>query len=137
MTYPGSGRGERSQMRNYNEDDPIIDEVLSYIPMGSKNAVKRKALVQLTGLKDRQLREYIHFARRRIPIINLCLGRGYYIPDMNTEKDQKALTRWVRQEESRLKSIGWALKAARQTLRNCGIDWRTDGIQTNHSKKAG
>lgn len=45
------------------------------------------------------------------------------IPDMNSEKDIRLLVRYVLQEESRLQRIGWSLKSARQTLRNCGIDW--------------
>lgn len=118
-------------MRKYNENDPLIELVLSFIPIGSKNAIKRRRLARMTGLKDRTLREYIHLARRKIAIINLSMGRGYFIPDMNTDKDRKLLVRYVRQEESRLKSIGWALKAARDTLRNCNIDWRDEKWNTN------
>ena len=102
---------------------PSVD-VLDFIPVGSRNAVKRKFLSSITGLPDRILRIKIHQARRKIPILNLSDGRGYYIPDMNDPEDRKRLVRYVRQEESRLRSIGWALKAARRTLRNCGIDWR-------------
>ena len=98
--------------------------ILDYIPMGSDRAVGRKYLSEVTGLPDRKVRREIHQARRKIPIINLSEGDGYYIPDMNEEKDRQALVRYVKQEESRLKSIGWALKAARQTLRNCNVEWR-------------
>lgn len=99
--------------------------VLKYIPVGRKKAIRRKFLVALTGVKDRHVRDAIHYARRIIPIINLSNGGGYYIPDMNDPEDVKALVQFVRQEENRLKSIGWALKTARQTLKNCGVDWRT------------
>lgn len=100
------------------------DYILALIPMGSDNAIRRKYLVQISGLSDRKVRDYIHLARRKIPIINLSKGRGYFIPDMNVEKDRKMLVHFVRQEESRLRSIGWSLFAARKTLRNCHIDWR-------------
>lgn len=98
--------------------------ILQFIPTGRKNAIRRKTLVCKSGLKDRRMRRLIHQARRKIPILNLQNNQGYFIPDMNDEIDRKLLVRFVRQEEKRLKSIGWALKAARQTLRNCGIDWR-------------
>lgn len=85
-------------------------------------------MVALAGVNDRRTREAVHQARRIIPIINLSDGGGYYIPDMNDPEDVKALVEFIRQEESRLKSIGWALKTARQTLRNCGVDWKTYGV---------
>jgi len=107
--------------------DNRVIAILEYIPTGSGNAIKRNVLVSLVGLPDREVRKLIHFARRKIPILNLSRGKGYFIPDMNKKKDRKALVKYVRQEESRLRSIGWALKAARQTLRNCGIDWRIQG----------
>lgn len=110
--------------------------ILDYIPTGSQNAIKRRDLVRMTGLCDRDVRDYIHFARRKIPIVNLSCGRGYFIPDMNTEWDRALLVRYVRQEERRLRSIGWALKAARQTLRNCGIDWRSYGKEKQREGKA-
>ena len=97
--------------------------VLDYIPTGSANAVERAILRFRTGLRDRQMRKLIHFARREIPILNMQDGKGYFIPDMNSEKDIRLLVRYVLQEESRLQRIGWSLKSARQTLRNCGIDW--------------
>jgi len=99
-------------------------DILDYIPTGSKNAIKRKYLVQMTVMSDRKVRQEIHKARRKIPILNLQDGLGYAIPDMNDAQDRKLLIRFVRQEESRLKSIGWALRSARRTLKNCGINWQ-------------
>jgi hypothetical protein len=49
--------------------------------------------------------------------LNLQDGSGYYIPDMEDETDKAELKKFVKQEESRLKSIGWALKAARSLER--------------------
>lgn len=45
---------------------------------------------------------------------------------MNTRNDTDLLKWYVRQEESRERSIGWSLKAARRTLKNLNIDWRGD-----------
>ena len=102
-------------------------DILDYIPTGHVNAVTRADLRNRTGLCDRVMRAAIHNARQKIPILNMQDGSGYFIPNMNIECDRLLLKRYVQQEESRLKNIGWALKAARQTLMNCGIDWRSDG----------
>lgn len=93
--------------------------ILNYIPTGSENAITRKELSIMTGICDRDIRKSIHIARRYIPILNLSDGKGYYIPNMNNTSDKQNLKIFFRQEENRIKSIGWALKAARRTLRNC------------------
>lgn len=98
--------------------------ILDYIPTGRVNAITRHALAIRTGISDRQVRDLIHYARRDIPILNMQDGRGYFIPDMNDGVERELLAAYVRQEEKRLKSIGWALASARQTCRNCGIEWR-------------
>lgn len=110
-------------------------DILDYIPTGSQNAIDRYQLCKMTGLDDRTIREAIHNARRKIPILNMQDGYGYFIPDMNTERDRHLLKWYVRQEENRLKSIGWALKAARKTLKNCGIDWREADEQQEQGSK--
>lgn len=53
----------------------------------------------------------------------LCVCTGI----QDRAEEQLLLKHYVQQEESRLKSIGWSLKAARKTLMNCGIDWRDYG----------
>lgn len=99
-------------------------DILDYIPTGHSNAVTREELCSRTGLPDRAVRLAIHKARRKIPILNMQDSCGYFIADMNLMEERLMLKRYVQQETSRLKSIGWSLKAARQTLKNCGIDWR-------------
>lgn len=99
-------------------------DILDYIPTGHANAVTRAYLCSVTGLDDRTVRYAISQARREMPILNMQDGSGYFIPDMNLLEEQLLLKRYVQQETSRLKSIGWSLKAARKTLQNCGIDWR-------------
>lgn len=92
--------------------------ILTYIPIGSKNAVTRTDLCRLTGLDDRAVRELIHIARRTTPILNMQDGRGYFVPNMKEKYDSDLLKKYVRQEKNRLKSIGWALKSARKMLKN-------------------
>lgn len=99
-------------------------DILIHIPVGSDNAVKRKRLCTVTGLIDRTMRDFLHEARKKIPIINLQNGKGYFIPDMNLEDDKRMLARWVRQEESRIKESQLIVDVAKRTLINCGEDWR-------------
>lgn len=51
-------------------------DILDFIPTGSENAVTRVELCQRTGLDDRTVRDLIHNARRRIPILNMQDGKG-------------------------------------------------------------
>lgn len=105
-------------LKSINRED---FDILDYIPTGRKNAVTRLNLTRVTGLSDRQVRRAIHYARRDIPILNMQNGKGYFIPDMNDTIDAGLLKAYVLQEESRLKQIGWSLKSARHTLKNCGL----------------
>lgn len=97
-------------------------DILDYIPTGHDNAVTRRELMGQTGIKDRAIRDMIHYARRKIAILNLQDGEGYFIPDMNLPEERIMLVQYIQQEESRLKSIGWALKAARKMARNCNAE---------------
>ncbi|CUP43848.1 Uncharacterised protein [[Eubacterium] contortum] len=101
-------------------------DILNYIPVGSKNAVKRKRLCFLTGLIDRKMRNLLHEAGKKIPIINLQNGKGYFIPDMNTDTDRRMLIRWVKQEESRIRERQLCVDCAIRTLNNCCTDWRNE-----------
>lgn len=92
-------------------------KITDYIPVGRKNAVTRRRLRQLTGLSDRMLRLEIQRARRTHIILNLSDGRGYYQPDLEIPSERAEIIDYVRQEESRLKSIGYALKPAREAVR--------------------
>lgn len=92
-------------------------DIAIYIPVGNQNSITRKELCRLTGLSDRQIREHIAQARRNTPIINLQDGDGYFIPDKENKSDMELLRDYVRQEEARIKSIGWSLKAARKMLK--------------------
>ena len=106
------------------EDQEKKIEILRVIPVGSKNAIRRNWLCTLTGLADRVMRNLLHEARKKIPVINLQNGKGYFIPDMNEETDINMLSRWVRQEQSRIKESQIIVDVAIKTLDNCGVDWR-------------
>ncbi len=104
-------------------------DILDYIPKGQGNAITRAELCRRTGLTDRMMRDALHDAKLKTPVLNMQDGRGYFIPDMNTENDRLILQKHVRQEESRIKSTIAPLEIERQTLRNFGIDWREEGEQ--------
>jgi len=91
--------------------------MIDLIPFGKENAITRARLCALTGLTDRKVREKISQLRRHYVIINDQSGRGYY-----RTNDVEEIRRYVRQEEARLKSIGWSLRAARKKLRECEYD---------------
>lgn len=110
-------------------------DILDYIPVGHDKAVTRAELVDWTGIKDRALRILIHTARRKIPILNLQDGEGYFIPDMNLLEEREMLKKYIKQEESRLKSIGWALKAARRTAKNCNMEVDTDELEQERERR--
>lgn len=89
--------------------------ITDYIPIGHNNAVSRQYLANVTGMKDRDIRDAIHDARRDTVIINV--GNGYYRPDPKDAQDMSDLKAYEKQETHRLKSIGWALKATRRMIR--------------------
>lgn len=81
-----------------------------FIPVGSKNAIKREDLRILSGLPDRKLRDAIN--KSEALIINMQDGSGYFIPaDNETELvKQWESTSWKRirtQRERALKAKEW------------------------------
>lgn len=104
-------------------------DILDYIPTGRQNAITRSDLCRITGLTDRMMRDALHEAKLKIPILNMQDGKGYFIPDMNDQNDRYTLMMHVRQEESRIRSTEDALETERKTLRNCGIYWRSNDEQ--------
>lgn len=95
--------------------------ILLYMPTGKENAVSREYLSTVTGMSDRRVRNAIHEARRKSLIVNLSGGKGYYIADTTKESERLELLQFLRQEESRLKSIGLSLKPFREELKKWGL----------------
>lgn len=92
--------------------------IIDYIPQGYKNAISRRSLCTLTGLNDRVIRGLIEEARRETIIISNNDGSGYWLfPDNPTEQEKEMLRKFVKQQESRAKSIFYALRPARQMMK--------------------
>lgn len=91
-------------------------DVLNLIPFGRKNAIARRKLCYLTGLRDRVLREEISQLRREYAILNTQDGKGYYRP---APEDAAEVEKWVNQETRRAKSVFWSMKGAKDFLRGC------------------
>ncbi len=89
--------------------------IADYIPFGKDNAISRKRLSEITGLSDRKLREVIALERRNTIIINLSNGQGYFQPINGLEDD--LVVDYYKQENSRLKRIGWSLLATRRRVK--------------------
>lgn len=89
--------------------------IVDFIPKGKINAITRKELVALTGMRDRQVREAISQERRKTVILNDQDGNGYFIP---SEYEKDLVLKFIDQETKRGKSIFWSLKAARDMVRD-------------------
>lgn len=90
-------------------------KIVDYIPFGKKNAISRQQLERVTGLSDRDVREAISLARRNTVILNLSNGKGYFQPIQGEEDD--LVVKYFKQEDSRLKRIGWSLLATRRRVK--------------------
>ena len=86
-------------------------ELLELIPYGKENAISRDKLANLSGLKDREMRDCIALLRRSHAIINLQNGSGYYQPTLN---DLSELDHFIKQETCRFKSIAYSLAGAKK-----------------------
>lgn len=93
-------------------------KITDFIPEGFENAISRKELCRLTGLKDRDMRSMIEAARRETIIISSCDGSGYWLfPNDPTDQEKQLLQKYVQQQERRAKSIFYALKPARKLMK--------------------
>ena len=90
-------------------------KIVDYIPLGKENAISRQQLERVTGLSDRDVREVISLARRNTVILNLSNGKGYFQPIQGEEDD--LVVKYFKQEDSRLKRIGWSLLATRRRVK--------------------
>ena len=92
--------------------------ITDFIPEGHENAISRKSLCTLTGLSDRKIRQMIEEARRSTIIISNDDGSGYWrYPDKPTKAEENLLNKYVKQQESRAKSIFYALYPARLKIK--------------------
>lgn len=89
-------------------------DITDFIPYGRANAVTRKYLCMITGLDDRTMRNEIAKERRYTPILNSQDGKGYYQPTLD---DAEEVRDFIRQETARAKSIFYALKGAKDWIK--------------------
>lgn len=89
-------------------------DIVKYIPYGKENAISRDKLSAEIGCTDRTMRDLINKARKRVVIINLQNGDGYYRP---TEDDMEEVLRYKKQEENRAKEIFGNLQPVRKFIR--------------------
>lgn len=82
-------------------------DILEFIPFGRSNAIKRKDLMDILGVTDRDMRNLISDARKKTPIINLSDGEGYYRPN-----EKEDLMKYIMQESARAKKILDNIKVA-------------------------
>ena len=118
--------GNSERIKEPEDEAEIKGEyILSFIPVGHEYAVTGKLLERVTGLNNRAIRRSIAGARRYEPVLNMQDGHGYFRPNVpgihgynKSLPDETHLLRaYKKQEESRLKSIGWSLRATRRVLR--------------------
>lgn len=84
------------------------------IPIGKKNAVRRKTLSMRFNITDSELRKEIKKLRQEYVILNLQDGNGYFRP---SAEDIEHVKKFKQQEENRAKSIFWTLKPVREFLK--------------------
>ena len=84
------------------------------IPIGKKNAVRRKTLSMRFNITDSELRKEIKKLRQEYVILNLQDGNGYFRP---SKDDIEHVKKFKQQEEKRAKSIFWTLKPVREFLK--------------------
>jgi len=88
-------------------------DITKYIPFGKENAISRDDLALKVGCSDRTMRDLINEARKRVVIINIQNGNGYYQP---TKSDKAEVEKYKNQEESRAKEIFKGLQPVRKFL---------------------
>lgn len=88
--------------------------IISVIGTGEQNAIHLKEIIKLTKISNRLVRKYIEDLRRSGAVI-IANDKGYFFPGTDAE-----LKKYIRQEESRAKSIFFTLKSARRYLKGLG-----------------
>ena len=96
--------------------------VISHIPEGSKNAVRRGELCHLTGMTDRMVRREIQEAKEKGEIIlNTMDGNGYFRPVLPED------AHWVKAQyganQARLISMSKQQKHLRKLMEKQGINF--------------
>ena len=88
--------------------------LISVIGTGEQNAIHLKEIIKLTKISNRLVRKYIEDLRRSGAVI-IANDNGYFFPGTDAE-----IKKYIKQEESRAKSIFFTLKSARRYLKGLG-----------------
>lgn len=89
-------------------------DIVKFIPFGKENAISRDKLAAKIGCTDRTMRDLVNKARKRVVIINLQDGDGYYRP---TDNDMEDVLRYKKQEENRAAEVFGNLQPVREFIR--------------------
>lgn len=82
-----------------------------YIPFGKDNAISREQFLRVSGMRnDRTMRNAIENARKRVPIVNMQDGNGYFRPKEDEKKEAEI---WLKLQYSRLKRMYDAMEGAK------------------------
>lgn len=94
-------------------------KISDYLPVGEIHAVSMQELSNRLGASERETRAIILTERRRgVPICSDCKrGGGYYLPDNSAEA-----LRYVRQQETRIRTAQAALNGVKKYLQECEED---------------
>lgn len=84
-----------------------------FIPFGRKNAISRYDLSYSTGLSDRHVRNAISLAKKRVPIVSMDDGSGYYQP---TGDDYDFVIGYYNREKHRREEISKNIKTIRKWI---------------------
>lgn len=108
---PGQKGGRKLRKR---KDYRVIQCVVyNALRVGRQNAISRQELSQITGFRDRLIREAIEALRHDKVIINLDQGDGYYIPD-STPQGRREAAAWLDRQDRRMQSMRAATRGARR-----------------------
>ena len=69
-----------------------MSDVLKYLGVGSKNAIKRSDLAIKCGLSDRKMRKEIEYLQHQgYRIVNMSDSNGYYVSETEQEEERRLL----------------------------------------------
>lgn len=120
--------------------------IVDHIPVGRENAVTRRQLCELTGMRDRALRNAIEDARQNGEIIiNAQDGRGYYrseepndLAGQYVRNRNRAMAILVQQKYIRrkLKAAGWEFVKGRNPVQGNTVVWPKEDIRSSQGQNA-
>jgi len=111
----GANFGGQVPESDYSRLSPgVCRKIYELLPIGAEFAISRAALMEITGLTDRELRHQIQQERKAGNIILAdCSSRGYYRPESTDET-----VRFIRSMRNRARETAIVADAVEQALLN-------------------